>query len=92
MRQQSEEYRKYIRSEEWKKKCQQRIEIDGHKCVMCGRLEKNCRNGLQVHHINYFRLGNEDVYNDLISLCGGDHIRIHRYYDRVREPNGQNAK
>ena len=87
---QSEFYKNYIKSEAWKEKCRQRIEIDNHRCVMCGRLERNCKNGLQVHHINYSRLGRENVYTDLISLCGGDHIRIHRYYNRVREPNSQN--
>lgn len=87
---QSEFYKSYIKSDAWKEKCRQRIEIDNHRCVMCGRLEENCKNGLQVHHITYKDLGHEDVYKSLISLCGNDHIRIHRYYNRVREPNNPN--
>ena len=80
---QSPEYKRYIRSPAWAEKCRQRIEIAGHKCEMCGRLEKNSK-GLQIHHINYIRLGNEDVYNDLICLCGRCHCLIHRYYNRKR--------
>lgn len=83
---QSEYYKKYMKSAGWRAKCQQRIEISGHKCEMCGRLERNCRNGLQIHHISYRNLGHEDVYRDLICLCGSCHIKIHAYYNRCREP------
>lgn len=83
---QSEFYKEYMKSDEWKNRCEQRIRIAGNKCEMCGRLERNCRNGLQIHHITYRRLGHENVYTDLICLCGGCHIKIHRYYDRIREP------
>ncbi|WP_368217655.1 HNH endonuclease [Blautia obeum] len=51
---------------------------------MCGRPEAKCRNGLQVHHITYQRLGHEDIYNDLVSLCPGCHKKIHSYYRRKR--------
>ncbi len=81
---QSKEYKDYIRSDRWAAKAQERIEIDGHKCVMCGRPESRCRNGLQVHHVTYARLGQEDVYNDLVSLCQSCHLKIHAYYDRRR--------
>lgn len=73
-----------MKSESWKNKCKQRIEIAGHKCEMCGRLEQNSK-GLQIHHISYARLESEDVYNDLICLCGRCHILIHAYYNRKRE-------
>lgn len=82
---QSEFYKNYIKSDAWKEKCRQRIEIDNNRCVMCGRLEKNCKNGLQVHHITYKDLGHEDVYTQCVSLCGGCHIKIHKYYARKQE-------
>lgn len=82
---QSEFYKKYMHSEEWRKKAAQRIEIDGHKCVMCDRPESRCRKGLAVHHITYQRLGNENVYTDIVSLCDSCHQKIHRYYNRIRE-------
>ena len=59
---QSEFYKKYMRSKEWEEKRQQRLEIDGHKCAMCGRLESKCKDGLQIHHVSYRHLGNEDVF------------------------------
>jgi predicted HNH restriction endonuclease len=78
------EYKSYMRSPEWKEKCEQRLEIANHRCEMCGRLEKNSK-GLQIHHISYCRLGDEDVGNDLICVCGRCHILIHRYYNRRRK-------
>lgn len=80
---QTQEYKEYIKSDMWKQKCKQRLEIAGHKCEMCGRLETQSK-ALQIHHISYKRLFDEDVGNDLICLCGGCHILIHRYYDRKR--------
>ena len=80
---QTQQYKDYMKSDTWQDKCKQRIEIAGHKCEMCGRLKKNSK-GLQIHHISYKNLGNEDVANDLICLCGRCHILIHRYYDRKR--------
>lgn len=54
-----------MRSHEWDAKRQQRLDIDGHCCAMCGRQEAKCKNGLQVHHITYQRLAagkNPDDY------------------------------
>lgn len=83
---QSEFYKKYIKSDTWKKKCEQRLKIADYKCEMCGRLQKNCKDErLQIHHITYKNLGNEDIYNDLIAVCGRCHILIHAYYDRKRD-------
>ena len=80
----TEEYKRYMRSREWNATRQQRLDIDEHCCAMCGRPEAKCRNGLQVHHITYQRLGHEDIYNDLVSLCAGCHKKIHSYYRRKR--------
>lgn len=80
----SEFYEKYMRSEEWQAKRSQRILIDGDKCVMCQRPAERTKTGLQVHHINYRNLGNEDVWQDLVTLCPSCHRKIHRYYDRRR--------
>ena len=80
---QTQKYKEYIKSDVWKQKCKQRLEIHGHKCEMCDRHEKNSK-GLQIHHISYKHLCNEDVGDDAICLCGRCHILIHRYYDRKR--------
>jgi len=82
---QSEFYQQYMKSDKWRSKCQERTKIAGNKCEMCGRLAKDSKR-LQIHHITYKRLGRENVYTDLICLCGHCHVLIHRYYDRIREP------
>jgi 5-methylcytosine-specific restriction endonuclease McrA len=82
---QSDFYKEYIRSDTWRHKCEQRLKIADYKCEMCGRLQRNCKDGrLQIHHITYRNLGDEDVANDIIALCGSCHIKIHKYYDRKR--------
>ena len=80
----SREYDAYMRSANWESKRQQRLKIDQYKCVMCGRPASTCKNGLQVHHINYRRLTNENVFEDLVSLCPRCHRLIHNFYQRRR--------
>lgn len=80
----SRKYKEYLKSAEWEKKKQERLAIDGHRCVMCGRPENRCRKGLSCHHISYRNLGKEDVYKDLVSLCSSCHLKIHAYYNRQR--------
>lgn len=81
---QTEFYKKYMRSKEWEQKRQQRLEIDNHKCAMCDRPESKCKDGLQMHHITYERLEDENVLTDLVSLCSACHVKIHKYYGRRR--------
>ena len=83
---QSDFYKNYMRSDAWAQKKQQRMQIDDYSCVMCGRSKDHCRT-LQVHHISYRRLGNEDVLEDLCTLCGSCHRKIHNYYGRKRSNN-----
>lgn len=83
MQKHSKEYDDYMKSDKWHSKCKQRLEIADHKCEMCGRLENNSK-GLQIHHISYRNLGNEDVGNELICVCGRCHLMLHRYYNRKR--------
>ncbi len=79
---QTEQYKKYMNSNEWAAKKQERIAID-KGCVMCGRpLEKI--KSVQVHHITYKNLGNENVLEDICTLCGSCHKKIHNFYNRKR--------
>lgn len=79
---QSEFYKAYMKSQKWAALREQRKNIDGHKCVMCGKSELETK--LEVHHISYRRLGHESVGDDLITLCDSCHVAIHRYYSRKR--------
>ena len=83
----SQEYEAYIHSPEWNIIKQKRKEIDGNKCIMCRRPESTCKKkGLQCHHITYDRLGHEDVYKDLVTLCSSCHIKMHNFLKRRTKP------
>ena len=75
----SEKYQSYMVSDDWQRKRQERLMIDGYRCVMCGG-----RSRLQVHHINYKHLGYEDPMSDLCTLCKDCHTKIHNYYNRTK--------
>lgn len=77
----SAEYEQYLKSDEWEQKKQERMEIDGFRCVCCGRSVEHCRT-MQVHHVTYQRLGRENVLTDLCTVCGSCHKKIHNYYSR----------
>ena len=72
-------YLDYMKSENWRNKANERLEIDNYMCVLCG-----CMGELEVHHISYKRLTCEDVYKDLVSVCPRCHVLLHNYYRRVK--------
>ena len=61
----------YYKSDEWKLKRLNRLRIDGFRCVNCGSPV-----GLEVHHLDYGRVGGEDVKGDLRTLCGRCHKEV----------------
>lgn len=79
---QTQEYKTYMRSPEWEAKKQQRIAID-KGCCMCGRPLDKIKS-VQVHHVTYARLGDENVLTDLATLCGSCHQKVHNFYNRRR--------
>ena len=56
---------------DWPQRRKQRLEIDGYRCVVCKRGADEIR--LEVHHLTYARLGNEDVQHDLMTVCAECH-------------------
>ena len=64
-----------MRSEQWKAKKQERIAID-KECCMCGRPLDKIKS-VQVHHITYKNLGNENVLTDICTLCGSCYKKTH---------------
>lgn len=80
-------YNRYLASAEWRKRRADRIAIDGGACVVCKH--DGSIYPLQVHHIHYGSLGNEDVIHDLMTVCARCHdlftddMRLNRYADRV---------
>ena len=74
----SPEYKAYLKSPEWQKKRQQRLEIDNYECCFCGT-----KDDLQVHHKRYDNLGHEPM-EDLATFCHGCHEAGHKALRRRR--------
>lgn len=71
-------YNDYLNSLHWRETRKKRLGIDEYKCTICESTQN-----LNVHHINYTRLGKEDIDNDLVTLCHQCHAMLHR----VKEQN-----
>ena len=74
------EYHSYLQSPEWKSKVsliKQRDKV----CQLTGATTQ-----LEVHHITYDRLGNEDL-SDLVLLSRSAHQFVHDYYGSYRRSN-----
>ena len=57
--------------------------VDESKCFVCS-LQCTGSTG-NVHHLTYERVGKEDVWNDLVTLCKRCHCDIHtrESYDKA---------
>lgn len=81
----SSRYDAYMNSPEWQQKRIARLNIDGFRCVMCGAKGSKTE-PLQIHHLcSYRKLGSENVYVDLVSLCPTCHKAVHRMMKRVTD-------
>jgi 5-methylcytosine-specific restriction endonuclease McrA len=70
--QQGIDYDSYLNSPAWADKREQRLRLDHGRCAVCGS-----RENLQCHHVNYDNFGNEDVEDDLLTLCESCHTDQH---------------
>lgn len=64
----SQGYVDYLASPEWQAKRRRALMLAGHKCEVCGATK-----GLEVHHLSYEYLGEEDD-SDLVALCKTCHV------------------
>lgn len=74
------DYERYMRSDDWQAKRQERLEMDGYTCQVCGRTDSP----LQVHHRSYAKLGDEPL-DDLITVCETCHSVISQIEREVEE-------
>ena len=81
-------YDDYIKSEAWRKKAKQRLEIDHYTCQICGS-HGSPMNPLEIHHFSYRNLGDEDVWIDLVCVCDTCHQLISRLMNRVVDKFGK---
>ena len=69
----------YLHSKIWFSKRQERMKIDNYKCQICKYHNQIETSELNVHHLCYERLGNEDLVLDLVTLCKTHHTAVHDY-------------
>ena len=86
----NEQYREYLKSDEWRKIAMQRMKIDDFTCQMCG-CKGTANNPLEVHHLSYRHLYEEQgrIFEDLVTLCHCCHKAIHRALERTTTPTGR---
>jgi 5-methylcytosine-specific restriction endonuclease McrA len=75
-------YDTYMQSLVWRNKREARQVIDNHRCSSCG-----CGWPVEVHHLHYRTIGDEDVKRDLRCLCKTCHAEA----DRLRALENQRA-
>lgn len=85
-----EEYKAYRNSKKWADICAKRRLIDKGRCAACGSTG-NMTNPIEVHHLSYAHLGNEEnrIYEDLVCLCRSCHKLTHKMMERVTSPSGR---
>lgn len=59
-------------SPKWRRLLEERLKIDGQKCVLCGAAYQ-----LQVHHRRYPPAWGLETTDDLVTLCDACHKKIH---------------
>lgn len=84
----NEEYGNYLKSDAWKQKAEERLRIDSYRCRGCGTCGTTV-NPLEVHHMSYVHIGNERVYEELITLCHGCHKLVHKMMERPTNSDGR---
>lgn len=69
----------YLKSKRWKQKKLLTFMYHGKQCKKCGNTGK-----LDIHHLHYKTLGNENPQTDLVPLCRSCHSKLHEQkgYDR----------
>ena len=73
-----ENYKEFLKTEEWKHIAQMVKERDGQKCVICGSTEN-----LNAHHIGYD--GDCLDENDIVTLCNRCHECLHDGIETMRD-------
>jgi len=83
-----QKYIEYLHSESWKMKARARLEIDNYTCQGCGS-KGSSLNPLQVHHMTYHNIYNENEFTDLVVCCRSCHALLHNVLNRVTSPDGK---
>ena len=76
------QYKKYLTTQDWRKKADARLLIDHKRCQMCG-CSGTSVNPLQVHHLTYNNIYRENPDKDLVTLCKSCHTSVHTMMNRI---------
>ncbi len=79
---QTKEYKKYIKSQEWKNIKLDILQVRGNYCEICK--EQRQVNILHLHHKTYKNLFNEKA-EDLQLLCPNCHMEVHGLTKKVKQ-------
>lgn len=74
-------YEEYLKSPEWRNKKKTRLAFDNWQCGICHAQIDDDR--YETHHLNYSRLGDEDMEHDLLTLCHDCHTAFHSLWQKV---------
>lgn len=74
-------YEEYLKSPEWRSKKKTRLAFDNWQCAICHAQIDDER--YETHHLNYSRLGDEDIEHDLLTLCHDCHAAFHSMWQKV---------
>ena len=66
-------YKEYLKSDRWKTQRRRTFYHHGRKCVVCGN------DKVEVHHLTYKMLENENPSKHLLPLCREHHQMVHDY-------------
>lgn len=87
----STEDRGFIRDSDWLKISETVKKRDNFACKKCNITEDNCfklyGRGLCIHHVIPYHICKKHNEENLISLCSGCHLRLHRslWWDEIRK-------
>jgi hypothetical protein len=74
-------YEEYRQSIHWRRIGRVILERDDFRCVLCNR------QGHDIHHRTYKRLGHEDL-RDLVTLCYECHVHFHEHRSLAEDDDG----
>ena len=76
-------YEAYLKTPEWKNKKKNRLAFDNWQCAICHADIEGDQ--YETHHLDYSRLGDEDMKHDIITLCRPCHGLFHTLWEQSKK-------
>lgn len=75
------DYEEYLKTPEWRNKKKTRLAFDNWQCGICHAEIDGDK--YETHHLNYSKLGDEDIEHDLLTLCHDCHAAFHSMWQKT---------